>query len=278
MKLEQFDRKNRAELKNKKLFLLDMDGTLYLDDVLFEGVTEFLAKIREKGGKYLFLTNNSSRGVDSYVEKMNRLGIAADKDDFLTSVDCLISLLKRRRDCMKRKIYVMGTKSFRQQMTDAGFDVTENAEPDVNMIILGFDRELTFGKLEDVCRMLTEDKEGNIEYLATNPDWVCPTAWGSVPDCGSMAGMIETATGRLPVFIGKPEPQMAYMAMMNYGFKPEETVLIGDRLYTDIKCGNNAGIDTVFVLSGEGTMKNVEAGEAEPTWILHNIIDVLEHI
>lgn len=275
MILEQYNKKDLAKLKEKKLFLLDMDGTLYLDDSLFPKTKDFLSAIKEKGGKYLFLTNNSSKGIDSYVEKMNRLGIPSTSEDFLTSIDALIETLKKKKDIQNKKIYIMGTESFKKQMTDKGFKVTETAGPDVDMIILGFDRELTFKKLDDVSRMLSEDKEGRIDYLATNPDWVCPTEYGYVPDCGSMAWMLEKATGRLPVFIGKPCPDMALIAMKKHGFSPDETVIIGDRPYTDIKCGNNAGIDTVFVLSGEGTLKNIEAKEADPTWIMDGIGDAL---
>ena len=265
-------------MKEKKLFLLDMDGTIYLDDTLFDGTLEFLAHVKETGGRYLFLTNNSSRGVDAYVEKLQRLGIPAKKEDFLTSVDATIAFLRKRygTDAVKKKkIYLMGTESFRAQMEAEGFLLTENADPDTEILLMGFDRELTYKKLEDASWLLTK---GNVEYFATNPDWVCPTAWGSVPDCGSMAQMLEHATGRMPYFIGKPQPDMALMAMEKYGYKKEETVLIGDRIYTDIACGYNAGIDTVFVLSGEGTLADAESSSTKPTYIIENIEEVYRRL
>jgi len=253
-----------------------MDGTLYLDDELFPGAAEFLALVKARGGRYLFLTNNSSKGVKSYVEKMDRLGIKATEDDFLTSVDALIVYLNLNYgDCAGgKKIYIMGTSSFKDQMADAGFNITDRLEDDIAMLIIGFDRELTFGKLEDACILLGR----GVEYLATNPDWVCPTSYGFVPDCGSFAWMLEKATGRRPKFIGKPEPDMALLALKKFGCSAEDAMLIGDRLYTDIACGNNAGIDTAFVLSGEGTLADLETSETKPTYVFDNIEKILQEI
>ena len=264
-------------LKKKKLFLLDMDGTIYLDDQLFDGTLDFLHHIKISGGRYLFLTNNSSKGVDAYVEKLNRLGIPADPEDFLTSVDAAAAFLKNQyEDSWKqKKIYLVGTESFRNHMKAEGFLLTETPDEDTDILLLGFDRELTYRKLEDASWLLTC---GDVEYFATNPDWVCPTAWGSVPDCGSMAQMLNHATGRLPYFIGKPQPDMALMAMEKFGYAPDETVLIGDRLYTDIACGYHAGIDTIFVLSGEGTLADVETSDIKPAFIIDNIEEVYRRL
>ena len=122
---------------------------------------------------------------------------------------------------------------------------------------------------------MLSDKERKIDYFATNPDWVCPTDFGYVPDCGSMCQMIEIATGKKPYFIGKPQPDMALLSMKKTGFKPEETLVVGDRLYTDIACGVNANIDTCFVLSGEGTMEDLQKYNVKPTYILDNIEELL---
>ena len=282
------------ELTNKRLFLLDMDGTLYLDDRLFPGAADFLAKIRACGGKYLFLTNNSSKGVDAYVAKMTRLGVPAAPADFLTSVDALIVFLERTYGAAvkKKKMYVVGTRSFCAQLAAAGFLLTETPDDDTALLILGFDRELTYRKLEDACRLLARGVQeartsGDakaaaglpaVDYYATNPDWVCPTAFGSVPDCGSMAWMLDKATGRLPKFIGKPEPEMALLAMAQCGCSAAETLLIGDRLYTDNACGNRAGVDTAFVLSGEGTLADLAKGQGKPTYIFETIAEVCKAV
>ena len=200
------------DLRQKKLFLLDMDGTIYLGDTLFDGTLDFLSRVRERGGKYLFVTNNSSRSVSAYVDRLAGMGIASTADEFLTSVDACI-LLGR-----------------------------------------------------------------GVDFVATNPDWVCPTSYGSVPDCGSVCEMLFRATGRRPKFIGKPEPEMALLSMERWGFSPEETVLIGDRIYTDIACGVNAGIDTAFVLSGEGVPEDIEKLGIHPAGTYRDIREILEHM
>lgn len=259
-------------LREKRLFLLDMDGTIYLDDRLFDGVIPFLHYIRQVGGRYLFLTNNSSRGVEGYMEKMRRLGIETEKSDYLTSVDVSIAALQKERP--GKKCYVFGTRSFYAQLESAGIPVTDSPDPDVDILLCGFDRELTFQKLEDACILLNR----GAEFWATNPDWVCPTWYGSVPDCGSVCRMLTTATGRTPRFLGKPRPDMVYLSMARTGFTPAQTVLLGDRLYTDIACGVNAGIDTVFVLSGEGTEADIEKFGVHPTWVRRDIAELLQEL
>ena len=252
-------------LSEKRLFLLDMDGTLYLDDRLFDRVPDFLSHIRRIGGRYLFLTNNSSRGVEGYMEKLARMGIPSGPEDYLTSVDAAIDHL--RRFCPGKKCYVFGTRSFLGQLRDAGIPVTHRLEDDVDILLCGFDRELTFRKLEDACILLNR----GVTWLATNPDWVCPTWYGSVPDCGSVCEMLHRATGREPEFIGKPQPAMVRLALEGTGYPPEAAVLLGDRLYTDIACAVNAGIDSVFVLSGEGTRDDIERDGIRPTWVYDDI-------
>ena len=260
-----------TDLKQKRLFLLDMDGTIYLDDDLFDGTLDFLNYVRSVDGKYMFLTNNSSKSVDKYIEKLAKLGIASTKEDFLTSTNATIVHLKKKN---YHKIYGFGTATFRQQLMEAGLPITDKLEDDIDCLCMGFDTELSFKKLEDACILLGR----GVDYVATNPDWVCPTWYGSVPDCGSVSQMLFNATKRKPTFIGKPEPTMALLAMEKTGFKPEETAVMGDRLYTDIACGVNAGISSIFVLSGEGTMDDVAASDVKPEFIYDNIRKVLNDL
>ena len=261
-----------SSLKDKRLFLLDMDGTIYLDDDLFDGTLDFLSHVKDIGGRYLFVTNNSSKSVSAYVEKLRRIGIDACEDDFLTSTDATILYIKDKYQ--GRKFYSFGTESFTAQLKASGIDVVTDIEDGIFGIVMGNDNELTFKKLEDACKLLLND----IVYIATNPDWVCPTAFGYVPDCGSVAEMLYRATGKRPYFIGKPQPEMLLLAMEKFGYKKEEAVMIGDRLYTDIASGYNAGIDTVFVLSGEGTMEDVRDTKTPPTYIFENIRELYNTI
>ena len=260
------------ELKDKRLFLLDMDGTIYLDNDLFDGTIDFLSKVKAKGGRYLFVTNNSSKSTDAYVRKLKSIGIEASEDDFLTSTDATILYIQQKYK--GRRFYCFGTGSFYDQLKAAGIDVVTELSGGIDGIVMGNDNELSFKKLEDSCKLLLND----IIYIATNPDWVCPTAFGYVPDCGSVAEMLWRATGKRPHFIGKPRPEMLLLAMEKFGYQKDECVMIGDRVYTDIASGYNAGIDTIFVLSGEGTMADAEASDTPPTYIFKNIREVYNTI
>lgn len=262
-----------GKLTDKRLFLLDMDGTIYLDYDLFDGTLDFLDKVKKMGGRYLFLTNNSSKGAVAYVEKLKKIGIESTVSDFLTSTNATVMYINSNHK--GKKFYAMGTESFVSELRLSGVNVTTEPERDVFGVVISNDTELSFKKLDDVSRLLTR---GVREYIATNPDWVCPTSYGYVPDCGSFAEMLEHATGKKPRFIGKPQPEMLYTAMEKCGYSKEETVMIGDRLYTDIASGYNAGVDTVFVLSGEGTMSDVENSDIKPTFIMENIREAFNEI
>ena len=259
-------------LAEKKLFLLDMDGTIYLGDRLFDGAAEFLRRVRARGGRYVFLTNNSSRGTDAYIEKLARMGIAAQPEDFLTSADAAIAYLKKTYS--GALYYVCGTRSLKSQLRAAGLRVTDTLTDGIDVLLLGYDTELTYQKLEDCCILLGR----GVDYVATHPDLVCPTSYGCAPDCGSVIAMLDTACHRRPRVIGKPQPEMVTLALERFACAPKDACLIGDRVYTDIACGRNAGIDTVFVLSGEGIEADREKYGVQPTWMLPNIRAVLEEL
>ena len=260
-------------LDSKRFFLLDMDGTIYLDNDLFDGTLDFLKKVKEKGGKYLFLTNNSSKSTSAYVEKLGKIGIETSEEDFLTSTDA--TCLYLNDNYLGKKFYSVGTASFNNQLSSAGVNITTELCDDIYGIVLSNDTELTFKKLDDVCRLLKKD---NVVYIATNPDWVCPTSYGYVPDCGSFAEMIYRASGKRPIFIGKPKPEMILLAMKRFGYAKDDTLMIGDRVYTDIAAGYNAGVDTVLVLSGEGRLEDARSSDTPPTYIMENIRELWSKI
>lgn len=265
---------NRQVLQSKRLFLLDMDGTIYIDNVLFPKSLEFLRYVREKGGKHVFLTNNSSKNVEDYIKKLTAMGIVADASNFLTSSQATAWYLEQNYG--ENRVYVLGTASLKAELKVRGIKVQDEYRPgEVDVLLVGFDTELHYGKLVDACRMLlTED----VVYMATNPDWVCPTAFGAIPDCGSICEMLERATGRKPKFIGKPEPTMVELALAATGFSREETLMVGDRLYTDIACGMNAGVATALVLSGEAKQEDLAGSPYRPDFVFRDIGELLEAI
>ena len=255
-----------------KLFLFDMDGTLYLGNRLYDFTVELLAEIRRTGGRYLFMTNNSSKSVADYINKLAKLGIEATREDFITSSQATAYYLKKHHN--GQILYVCGTNSLKEELRSEGFTVTENA-PDAQCIVMGFDTELTFKKLEDVSWLLLTRE---IPFIATNPDLVCPTEFGSVPDCGSVCDMIYNATKKRPVVIGKPSPLMPQLAMEKLGVSKEETCVVGDRIYTDVKSGLNAGITGILVLSGETTREILEASPDKPHLVLADASEILNAI
>lgn len=268
---------NFSELRDVRLFLFDMDGTLYLGYDLFPFAKELLSEIRKQGKRYLFMTNNSSKSVVAYVEKLAKLGIEATEDDFITSSQA--TALYLCKNLPGKKLYVSGTESYKQELRAAGVNVTDVYSDDVEGVVMGFDTELTFKKLDDVSKLLTEKPD--IPYIAANPDLVCPTEYGYVPDCGSVCGMLCNATKRSPFYIGKPRPEMALLAMEKMKKLDDKicawtTLVIGDRMYTDIACGINAGVKTMLVLSGETTEEEAFSGKYKMDYIARDAGRILE--
>lgn len=262
---------NKALFQSKKLFLFDMDGTLYLGNRLYDFTLELLETLKKTGRRYLFMTNNSSKSTQAYIEKLGAMGIVADREEFMTSAQATAYYLHKHHQ--GKKLYVCGTESLKEELRREGFTVTTDVE-ETQCIVMGFDTELTFQKLHDISFMLLTRPE--LPYIATNPDYVCPTEFGSVPDCGSVCDMIYNATKKRPVVIGKPAALMPQLAMEKLGVSKEETCVIGDRIYTDVKSGLNAGITAVLVLSGETTAQILAESTEKPHVVLQNAGQILE--
>lgn len=263
--------RNADELNNIKLWLLDMDGTIYNDETLFDGTLGFLDGIVRSGGRYVFITNNSSKSLAAYVSKVTRLGIKADESNFYTSGQAASLMLKR--DHPGAKVYVQGTKSLVDGLINDGIRVTEEVEDDIDVILVGFDTEMNYRKLTNTCRLL---QERDLPYYATNCDLRCPVNYGYIPDCGSMCQAIENTTGRSPVYIGKPKPDMVYSAMETFGYRRDETAVVGDRIYTDIPAGINAGVCSICVLSGEATLEDIHESDVSPTFVFESVKDIYD--
>ena len=262
--------KSANKLKEKTLYLLDMDGTIYNENEIFDGTLEFLEEIEKRGGQYVFITNNSSKSVEDYVQKVRVMGIKAEYENFYTSGQATAMYLKENYP--NQAVYCMGTKSLIKELREAGIEVVTEVDERASVVLLGFDTENTSEKIRNTCIMLGRD----VAYLATNPDLVCPVSFGYIPDCGSMSIMLKNATGKEPFFIGKPEPIMVNCVLKKLNCKREDAVIVGDRLYTDIKTGANAQVDTICVLSGEASMEDILQGEVEPTYIFKSVKEIYE--
>ncbi len=256
-------------LKDKKLFLFDIDGTIAVGDTLYEGSAELLAYIDRIGGKSYFITNNSTKSGEDYVTKFDDcFGLKTTEDQFITSGYMTIQFLKE--NFADKKIFVLGTESFIEELKKNNLTVTEQPETDIDCILVGYDSELTYAKLVNACQALSTT---DVPFYATNPDLCCPIDFGFIPDCGAICDMLTSSTGKKPIYLGKPSRKVCDVCINMSGFTPEETIVVGDRLYTDIACGINAGVETCVVYTGEATPEEVAESQYKPDYIYDTIKD-----
>lgn len=261
------------DLKSIRLFMLDMDGTIYNEDTLIPGSSEFFDLLNLQGKDYVFMTNNSSKGKSSYVEKLNRLGIKATERNIASSVNATVMYLNEHKP--KAKIYLVGTESFKNELQEEGFDIVpvDYRGSDIDYVLLGFDTELNYEKVRGASYYVSRD----YPYIATNCDLKCPVLDNKfIPDCGAIAKMIELATNRMPQFLGKPERTMVDAVAKEWNTPIDKIACVGDRLYTDIAVGINAGATSICVLTGEATMDEVSTTEFKPDYCFNSIKELYE--
>lgn len=242
-------------LKRKKLFLFDIDGTIALSEDVIDGTYELLNYIKRIGGKAVYITNNSSKSTADYVEKFRKMKIEAAPEDFVTAGSFTLSYLTEHH--AGDLIYAMATESYVRELQKAGLSITKEADEAADLVLTAFDMELTYAKIEGACRLLSDPQKERI-WLATNADLRCPVSFGMIPDCGSICNMISAAVDREPTYLGKPAPGLVSYSMEKTGFFKEETLVVGDRIYTDIACGENAGVETCLVCTGEAKAEDVK--------------------
>ena len=258
-------------IKKVKLFALDMDGTLYLGSKWIPGAEDFLKEIESSGRKYTFMTNNSSKGIGTYISKLASMGLDADESEFTTSAKATIWYLKR--EYPGASVYLMGNASLRNEFLSEGIDVSGEREPEV--VVAAFDTELTYEKLFVTCDLVREGKP----YIATHPDINCPTETGFIPDLGSMIELISSSAGRRPdIIIGKPNVTMMEYLINASGYSPEEICVVGDRLYTDIAFGEKNGIMSILVLSGESSYEDLLASDNHPDLVFESVKEIIPYL
>lgn len=260
-------------LQDIKCYLLDMDGTIYLGNELIEGAKEFLQKLKEKNIKYIFLTNNSSKNKDRYVEKLNKLGIEAVREDVFSSGEATTIYLKKKK--VGAKIFLMGTKDLEDEFINAGFELVKERNQKIDFVVLGFDTTLTYEKLWIACEYIAN----GIEYIATHPDFNCPLEGGKfMPDAGAMMAFIKASTGKEPIVIGKPNRHIIDAIIEKYSLKKSELAMVGDRLYTDIRTGIDNGLTSILVMSGETDKEMLTETEYIPDFVFESVKELKEKI
>jgi HAD superfamily hydrolase (TIGR01450 family) len=257
------------KLRQIRHVALDMDGTIYSGDTLFDFTRPFLAQLTSLGIGYTFLTNNSSKSVKDYVARLRAMGIAVTADQIYTSTNATLEFLREEMPSIRR-LFLIGTPSMSAEVSAAGFALTADSpddEPDA--VLVGFDTDLSFSRL---CRAAYWIKQGK-PFIASHPDRVCPTDEPTVwVDCGSVCAALEAATGRGPdAVLGKPEPQMLYGLLQKLAMRPENLLMVGDRLYTDIVMARQAGTLGVLVLTGEATTEEAARYSPPPDLVVPDI-------
>ena len=260
------------KLKNKKLFLLDIDGTVCKGENLIDGASDFLYKVRENNGDFVFITNNATKSTNDYINQFKKLGISTNEKNFITAGYATIQYLKE--NYKDKLIYVLASKSFITELKQNNIKITDDYNnKNIKCVLISYDNELTYDKLSGACKLLLNK---NVDYLATNPDLVCPVEFGYLPDCGAICQMIEHAVKRKPYFIGKPEAAIIDLAIKNNNYTKQDALIVGDRIYTDIMCGHRSGVDTALVLTGEATTEDVEKSEIKPNYIFNSLSELGE--
>ena len=254
----------------KKLILLDMDGTIYLGNQLFDGVKETFEYFKKNNIEFVFLTNNSSHDLEFYEEKMHRMGIECDTHNFYSSIEVSIECLK---EVKAKDIYVLGNQCLKNKLKKH-FNLIDKYEENrhIDAVVCGFNTELVYEDLKDACLYL---QTTDCAFYATNGDYRCPIEDGLyIPDCGGMIEWMRLCTNKTATVLGKPSPTIVYQLMDKFKVNREEVICVGDRLYTDIQVGVNAKIDSVCVLTGESTLEDIKAYQSKPTYILDSIKDL----
>ena len=260
---------NLDRLSNIRHIVLDMDGTIYNGSKLFYFTSDFFKTLKELDIHYTYLTNNSSRKVAQYLEKLHGMGLKGTKEDIYTSSLATIDyLVSQRKDITK--LYVLGTEGLRSEFRESGFLIVgeeDGKEPDA--VIVGFDTSLVY---EHLCKAGYWIKLGK-PFIATHPDRICPTNQPTLlVDCGAICASLESATGRAPdVVLGKPDPGMIWGILERNHLGKDEVAIVGDRLYTDIEMAHRAGVMGVLVLSGEATKDDVIGSSSQPDLVVENI-------
>ena len=261
------------KLKEITCFALDMDGTVYLGEKWIDGALEFLKAVEEAGKKYVFLTNNSSKNAESYVKKLEKMGLCVDADKIVTSGQATIDYLKM--NFSGKRVYLLGNELLQEEFEKEGILLAQGDQDVPEVVVTAFDTSLTYAKMCRVCDLVRE----GLPYITTHPDFNCPTETGFIPDSGAIHAFIHASAFRYPDHvIGKPSGDiMDYLARRAGVFK-EQTAMVGDRLYTDVAAGVNNGYTGILVLSGEATMEDVKESKIIPDLIFDSVKDMIPYL
>lgn len=255
------------DIRDVRCFLLDMDGTFYLGENLIPGSLDFIRRVEETGRDFLFLTNNSSHNADFYVQRLKRMGLNVGREKVLTSGEATAAVLKEKYP--GKRAFVLGNEFLLEEMREAGVTVDQTA-PEI--VVVGYDTTLDYQKMTAVCDFV----RAGLPYIATHPDFNCPTETGFAPDIGAIMAFIEASTGRrADLVVGKPHTGIVQAALRRTGLKVGQLAMVGDRLYTDIETGLKSGMLSILVMSGETTPEMLAAYPNKPDLVFDRLAEMI---
>jgi 4-nitrophenyl phosphatase len=255
------------DINKIKAFIFDMDGVLWRKYQPIGDLEKIFQTLTKKNIKYVFASNNASIHVNEYVKKMQVLGIPVEVQQIFTSGSTTAQVLKKRYP-QGGKLYIVGEQGLKDTLYDYGF---ENAEENVLAVVGGLDFGITYEKISIAANLI----RSGVPFIGTNPDRTFPTSEGQFPGAGTIIAAIQTASGKEPELIGKPQPTMFELALSSLGTLPDETLVIGDRLETDIAGGQAAGCRTAVVLTGVCTRQMAEAWKPSPDLIAEDLTEIV---
>jgi 4-nitrophenyl phosphatase len=256
------------EMASIRAFILDMDGVLWRGDEPIGNLPEIFTEIKTLGCSVLLATNNSTRSVKQYQEKLNHFGVSLDAWQFINSSEAAARYLKKRFP-EGGPVFIVGEEGLFNALEREGF---YDSEQGAQVVVAGMDRQLTFDRLKRASLLI----RSGVPFVGTNPDRTFPTPEGLIPGSGTVLAAIEAATDVKPFIVGKPAPGMYQVALERLGTHPEQTLAVGDRLETDIAGGQAAGCRTALVLTGASTRQQAEAWQPAPDFITADLAHLLK--
>ena len=254
-------------IQDVRCFLLDMDGTFYLGENLIPGSLDFIRRVEETGRDFLFLTNNSSHNADFYVQRLKRMGLNVGREKVLTSGEATAAVLLEKYP--GKRAFVLGNEFLLEEMREAGVMVDQT---DPEIVVVGYDTTLDYKKMTAVC----DHVRAGLPYIATHPDFNCPTETGFAPDIGAIMAFIEASTGRrADLVVGKPHTGIVQAALRRTGLQVGQLAMVGDRLYTDIETGLKSGMLSILVMSGETTPEMLAAYPNKPDLVFDRLAEMI---
>lgn len=259
-----------GRIKDIRCFILDMDGTVYLGEQWIAGALEFLGKIRKSGRRFCFMTNNSSKDAHAYLEKLHRMGLDISPEQLVTSGHATIAYLHKHYP--GKTVFLLGNNMLKAEFEAKGI-ILEEERPE--LVVTAFDTTLDYSKLCKVCNLVRD----GLPYLATHPDYNCPTETGFIPDIGAVHAYINASAGRMPDhIIGKPNSEIVEYTLAMAGCTAAEAAVVGDRLYTDIAAGVDNGLTGIFVLSGEAQLCDLAASSIQPHLVFDSVKEMIPYL